>query len=140
MGTREALFCINTLMQRCLDVNRNIFACFIDFTKAFDKLIKIVNDKNIDSRDIRIISNLYWNQTTKIKVNDEFSDEIKIKKGVRQGCVLSPLLFNIYSEAIFVEAILHEHIGINVNGKFVNNLRWHRHSGRNHGASTKKHG
>jgi hypothetical protein len=46
MGTREALFSKNTLIQRCLDVNRNIFACFIDFTKAFhnvqhDKLIKI---------------------------------------------------------------------------------------------------
>jgi hypothetical protein len=129
MGTREALFGINTLMQKCLDVNRNIFACFIDFTKAFDnvqhdKLIKILKDKNIDSRDIRIISNLYWNQTAKIKVDDEFSDEIKIKKGVRQGCVLSPLLFNIYSEAIFEEAILHEHIGVKVNGKFVNNLRY----------------
>jgi hypothetical protein len=47
MGTREALFVINTLMQRCLDVNRNIFACFIDFNKIFDnvqhdKLIKIL--------------------------------------------------------------------------------------------------
>jgi hypothetical protein len=76
MGTREALFSINTLMQMCLDVNRNIFACFIDFTKAFDnvqhdKLIKILKDKNIDSRDIRINLNLYWNQTAKIKVDDE---------------------------------------------------------------------
>lgn len=57
-------------------------------------------------------------------MDDEFSDEIKIKKEVRQGCVLSLLLFNIYSEAIFEEAIFHKHIGVKVNGEFVNNLRY----------------
>lgn len=116
MGTREALFSINVLIQRCIDVNRTIYACFIDFSKAFDnvqhhKLIDILKSKKIDSQDIRIISNLYWNQSAKIKVDDELSDEIKIMQGVRQGCLLSPLLFNIYSEAIFEEAILHAHMG-----------------------------
>ncbi|KAI5753273.1 hypothetical protein M8J77_025408 [Diaphorina citri] len=129
MGTREALFGINVLIQRCMDVNRDIYACFIDFSKAFDnvqhqKLIDILKSKNIDSHDIRIISNLYWNQTARIKVDDELSDEIKIMRGVRQGCLLSPLLFNIYSEAIFEEAILHAQMGIKINGQFVNNLRY----------------
>lgn len=57
-------------------------------------------------------------------MDDEFSDKVKIKKRVRQGCILSPLLFSIYSEAIFEEAILHEHISVKVNWKFVNNLRY----------------
>uniref|UniRef100_A0A8D8V3E1 Craniofacial development protein 2 n=1 Tax=Cacopsylla melanoneura TaxID=428564 RepID=A0A8D8V3E1_9HEMI len=129
MGTREALFGINTLVERCLEVNRSIFACFIDFTKAFDnvkhdKLINILKNKNIDNHDIRIISNLYWNQVAKVKVDDELSEDIQIMQGVRQGCVLSPLLFNVYSEAIFEEALLDEHMGIKINGKFINNLRY----------------
>lgn len=99
LGTRETSYGINTLLiQRCLDVNRSIFACFIDFTKTFynvqhDKLIKILKDKNIDSRDTRIISNLYWNQTTKIKVEVEFSVEIKIKKRSKTRlCFVSPII------------------------------------------------
>lgn len=129
LGTREALFGINTLVQRSLDVNRDIYACYIDFTKAFDtvkhdKLISILKTKNIDGHDIRIIANLYWNQTAKIKVESEFSEEIQIMKGVRQGCILSPLLFNVYSEAVFEEAVLDRSMGIKINGKFVNNLRY----------------
>lgn len=57
-------------------------------------------------------------------MDDELSDEIEIKQGVRQGCVLSPLLFKIYSEAIFEQAIFHKHSGIKVNRKFINNLRY----------------
>jgi hypothetical protein len=57
-------------------------------------------------------------------VDDKFSDEIKIKKVDRQGYVLCPLLFNIYSEAIFEESIFHERIGVKINGKFDNNLKY----------------
>lgn len=64
-----------------MDVNRNVFACFIDFTKAFDnvqltKLIHILKAKHIDYPDKRIISNLYWNQTVKIQVDHELSEKI----------------------------------------------------------------
>lgn len=134
MGTREALFGVNMLMQRCLDVNQNIYMCFIDFEKAFDrvqhqKLIEILKQKNIDGRDIRLIANLYWSQKAKIKIEDQTSDEMEIKRGVRQGCVLSPLLFNVYSEAIFQETLTLLMItggekGITINGEKVNNFRY----------------
>lgn len=94
LGTREALFGMNVLLQRCLDMNQDVYACFIDFEKAFDRvrheqLIQILKNKNLDSRDIKIISNLYWNQKATVKIEGESTEEIKICRGVRQGCILS---------------------------------------------------
>lgn len=61
LGTKEALFGINVLFQRCLDINRDMPACYIDFGKVkHDKLLyQVVLNKNIDSDDMRIIISLY---------------------------------------------------------------------------------
>ncbi|KAF2878885.1 hypothetical protein ILUMI_27286 [Ignelater luminosus] len=88
-----------------LDVNQDIYGCFIDFEKAFDKvryekLIDILKSKNIDSRDIRIISNSYWNRNIKIQVEEELS---KGRNTRGMSGVLPPLPFNIYSETILQE-------------------------------------
>lgn len=103
--------------------------CFIDYEKAFDtvqhdKLMEILMSIGIDEKEIQCIKNLYWNQSARIQINGEFSDEIAISKGVRQGCILSPLLFNIYSEKIFRESVEGKRIGILINGKFINNVRY----------------
>lgn len=55
----------------------------------YDKLIGIPNLVGVDKGDLRIVSNLYWNQTAAI--DGELSEDVSIKRGVRQGCVLSPL-------------------------------------------------
>lgn len=65
MGAREALLGLSVLAQRCIDMN-DIYLCFVDFKKAFNKvqhrkLVDILKSKNIDSRNIKIISRLYWN-------------------------------------------------------------------------------
>ena len=124
-GTREALFGIQVLAQRCRDVNVDVFACFIDYEKAFDtvnheKFIDILSELGLDERDIRIIANLYWNQTATIRVEGEISEEVRILQGVRQGCVLSPLLFNLYSERIFRNALEGRNQGVIVNGIAIN--------------------
>jgi len=129
MGTREAIFNLQVLFQRARDVNQKIYACFIDYQKAFDnvkhdKLIKILDNVGVDKGDLRIISNVYWNQRAVIRVDEELSEEILIKCGVRQGCVLSPLLFNIYSEFIFREALKGIEDGIKVNGECLNSIRY----------------
>ena len=128
-GTREALFSIQVLIQRCRDVNVDVYACFVDYEKAFDtvqhdKLITILQEIGLDGRDIRLIANLYWNQTADIRINNQTSEEIPIMRGVRQGCVLSPLLFNLYAEKIFREAVEDRTEGIIANGIVINNLRY----------------
>lgn len=130
VGTRDALFSIQVLFQRCRDVNCDIFACFIDYEKAFDKIqhekmMQILKDTGIDGKNLRIIRNLYWNQSASIRLNsEECTDEVNIRRGVRQGCILSPLIFNLYSEEIFNEALEGEEHGILVNGERLNNIRY----------------
>lgn len=129
LGTREALFSIQVLIQRCRDVNTDVFMCFVDLEKAFDKvqhdkMVDILKTTSIDDKDLHFIANLYWRQTANLKMDNDFTEDIAIKRGVRQGCILSPLLFNLYSEAIFKEACLDSPEGIKVNGIVMNNIRY----------------
>lgn len=129
MGTREALFGLNVLFQKCRDQQKKVYTCFIDYEKAFDrvdhvKLLKILESRGLDKNDIAIIQNLYWYQTAVVKYNNITTEPATIQKGVRQGCILSPMLFNLYSERIFEEAIQDSSDGIKINGRTLNNLRY----------------
>uniref|UniRef100_A0A8D8T8A4 Craniofacial development protein 2 n=1 Tax=Cacopsylla melanoneura TaxID=428564 RepID=A0A8D8T8A4_9HEMI len=129
VGTREALFSVQVLVQRCRDVNCNFFVCLIDYKKAFDrvkhdKMIEVLTKTGIDTKDLKIITNLYWNQTAVLRTDGEHTEEVKILRGVRQGCILSPILFNLYSEHIFREALDDMEEGITINGTKLNNLRY----------------
>lgn len=77
-----------------------------------------------DGRHIRCIENLYLNQSADIKIDGEQCNKVQIYTGVRQGCVLSPLLFNLYSENIFQEALENVETGIKVNGTCINHIRY----------------
>ena len=126
-GTREGIFCFNIMAQKHIEVNQDMYTCFIDYSKAFDKvhhdqLISCLEKIGIDGKDIRIIANLYWHQKAAIRIQDELSPFTSIQRGVRQGCVLSPYLFNVYTEFIFRES--NELKGINIHGQNINNLRY----------------
>ena len=126
-GTREAIFNLKILVERHLEVQKDVFACFIDYSKAFDsviheKLLETLKTIDVDDNDIALIAKLYWTQKTKIRHKNLISDPVKIEKGVRQGCVLSPCLFNLYTEHIFRE--LEQIPGLNVGGRIINNLRY----------------
>ena len=126
-GTANALFTFRVLAERALDVQKDIFACFVDYEKAFDKvrhekLFGILKDLEVDGRDLRLIKNLYWRQKAGVRVGEEISMWQDIRRGVRQGCVLSPDLFNIYSEVIMRDLVELE--GVRVGGGNINNIRY----------------
>ena len=126
-GTSNALFTLRILTERAIEVQKDIFTCFVDYEKAFDKvrhqeLFKILNDLDLDGKDLRLIRNLYWKQKATVRVADEESMLQDIKRGVRQGCVLSPDLFNMYSEIIMRDLI--DLDGIKFGGRNINNIRY----------------
>ena len=127
MGTREGLFNLRIVLDKYLEVGQDVCICFIDYEKAFHRvyhsdIIDSINKLDIDGRDIRLIQTLYWDQTASVKFDDGQSDIFPIMRGVRQGCVLSPKLFNLYTENIFKD--VNELKGVSIGGRNVNNLRY----------------
>ena len=126
-GTKNAIFALKTLMERSIEVQKDLYLCFIDYSKAFDKvrhsdLFDILNGLDVDGKDLRILRNLYWEQEAAIRIDNDCSVYRPIRRGVRQGCVFSPDLFNIYSEMILRNIQNQE--GVNVGGHNINNLRY----------------
>ena len=70
---------------------------------------------DIDGKDLRAIGNLYWDQKAAVRIDSELSDFKPIKRGVRQGCVMSPDLFNLYSETILRN--IEDCQGMKINGQ-----------------------
>ena len=127
MGTREGIFNLRNIVEKLLEKHRKIYICFIDYEKAFDrvyheKLIEILEKYEIDGKDIRLIKNLYWYQTASVKTDEGLTASFPIKRGVRQGCVLSPPLFNVYTEQIFRN--VEDMPGVKIAGEYINNLRY----------------
>ena len=82
---------------------KNIYFCFIDYAKAFDcvahnKLWKILKEMGIPDHLTCLLRNLYAGQEATVRTAHETTDWFQIGKGVRQGCILSPCLFNLYAE------------------------------------------
>ena len=109
---------------------KNIYFCFIDYAKAFDcvvhhKLWKILKEIGIPDHLTCLLRNWYACQEATVRTGHGTKDEFQIGKGVRQGCILSPCLFNFYAEYIMRNAGLEEaQAGIKIAGRNINNLRY----------------
>ena len=90
-----------------------IYFCFIDYAKAFDcvdhkKLWKILKEMGIPDHLTCLLRNLYAGQEATVRTGHGITDRFLLGKGVRQGCILSPCLFNFYAEYIMRNAGLEE--------------------------------
>ena len=87
------------------EFQKNICFCFIDYARAFDcvdhnKLWKILKEMGIPDHLTCLLKNLYAGQEATVRTSHGTTDWLQIRKAVRQGCILSPCLFNLYAEYI----------------------------------------
>ena len=105
------------------EFQKNIYFCLIDYAKAFDyvdhnKLWKILKEMGIPNHLACLLKNLYAGQEATVRTGRGTTDWFQIGKGVRQGCILSPCLFNLYAEYIMRNAGLEEaQAGVKIAGR-----------------------
>ena len=128
--TRDQIAHIRWIIKKAREFQKNIYFCFIDYAKAFDcldhnKLWKILKEMGIPDHLTCPLRNLYTGQKATVRTGHGTTDWFQIGKGVRQGCVLSPCLFNFYAEYIMWNAGLDEaQAGIKIARRNINNLRY----------------
>ena len=112
-GTRDQIANIRWIIKKARELQENIYFCFIDYAKAFDcvdhhKLWKILQEMGIPDHLTCLLRNLCAGQEATVITGHGMIDWFQIRKGVSQGCILSPCLFNLYAEYIKRNAGLNE--------------------------------
>ena len=129
-GTRDQIANIHCIKEKAREFQGNTYFCFIDYARAFDcvdhnKLWKILQEMGIPDHLICILRKLYVGQEATVRIGHGPMDWFQIEKGVHQGCILSPCLFNLYAEYIMQNAGWDEaQAGIKIAGRNINYLRY----------------
>ena len=129
-GTRDQIANIRWIMEKAREFQKNIYFYFIDDAKAFDsmdhnKLWKILKEMGIPDHLTCLLRNLYAGQEATVRTGHETTDWFQIGKRVRQGCILSPCLFNLHAKYIMRNAGLDKaHAGNKIARRNINNLKY----------------
>ena len=117
-------------LKKSREFQKNIYFCFIDYAKAFDYvdhniLWKILKEMGIPDHLTCLLGNLYAGQEATVRTGHGTTDWFQIGKGVHQGCILSPCLFNFYAEYIMRNSGLDEaQARIEIAMRNINNLSY----------------
>ena len=117
-------------MGKAREFQKNFYFCFVDYAKAFDcvdhnKLWKILEEMGIPDHLTCLLRNLHAGQEATFRTGHGTTDWFQIRKGERQGCILSPCLFNFYAEYIMRNTGLEEaQVGIKIARRNISNLRY----------------
>ena len=129
-GARDQISNIHWVIEKAREFQKNIYFSFIDYAKAFDcvdhnKLWQILQEMAIPAHLTCLLRNLYAGQEATVRTGHGTTDWFQIGKGVHQGCLLPPWLFNLYAEYIMWNSGLEEaQAGIKIAGRNINNLSY----------------
>lgn len=130
VGTRDQMFSVRILMEKAREFNVPLYIAFVDFKKAFDSvrhtlLWNTMKKMGVSDSITGLLRRLYNDQEAAVRVEGALTDWFPVNKGVRQGCLVSPLCFNLYSEEVMRRSADElQTVGVKVNGRFQNNLRY----------------
>ena len=119
MGTTDNSFILNNLITHSLNNNQRLYCAFVDFTKAFDfvvrdilwfKLIRL----GVRGKMVNIIKSIYSRVKSRVKHDNTLSEPFTCDIGVRQGECLSPFLFEMYVNDLEAEVVTKGISGINI--------------------------
>lgn len=128
-STTEQIFNLRIISEKYQQHQRDLYHVFVDFKKAFDRvwhqaLWNTMRKYNMGRKLVHSIEQLYANASSAILLNGNIGEWFRTTVGVRQGCLLSPTLFNVFLERIMTEA-LDQHEGtVSIGGRTITNLRF----------------
>jgi len=128
-GTRDQIVNIRNIIEKCKDHKLPVYLCFIDYSKAFDcvshnGMWEVMQRMGFPKHIIDLVSKLYEDQESCVRTSGGNTEWFTLGRGLRQGCILSPSFFNIYSEEIMREALEEFEGGISFGGVKITNLRY----------------
>ena len=121
------------LIEKLREVNKPAMICFIDYAKAFDcvrwqNMLDVLIEMGTPPHLAYLVESLYAESSARVRVETSCSKPLKPQRGVRQGCILSPKLFNIYGERIIRKATEDWNGGVSIGGRKICNLRYADHT------------
>ena len=127
--TAEQIFNLKILCEKYREHQQDLYHVFIDYKKAFDRvwhdaLWATMNLYNMNSNLIHVIQRLYEKASSAVFFNGNIGEWFNVNVGVRQGCLLSPTLFNIFLERIMSEALECHDGSVSIGGRKITNLRF----------------
>ena len=128
-STINQLFTLRQLSEKYTDFSRDLFVCYIDFRKAFDSiwrkgLWRVMRNMGYPEKIVRLLEGLYSGTFSAVRIGADLTEWFETIVGVLQGCMLSPLLFNIFLEIIMARALTDVDAGAVINGHVISNLRF----------------
>ena len=128
-STVEQIFNLRCIIEKYQEHQQELYHVFIDFKKAFDRvwhqaLWATMHKYNINQNLIALIEELYSHATSSVCLDGDIGEWFRTTVGVRQGCLLSPTLFNIFLERIMADALEDHDSSVSIGGRNVSNLRF----------------
>ena len=109
-GTVDQIWVMRQVVEKATEYKTPVFLCFVDLTKAYDSVNRqamaaVLREYGVPHQLVKIIEELHSETWCQVKAAGDTSERFEVKTGVRQGCVLSPLLFNCFMDKILREAM-----------------------------------